>query len=345
MSDVLTFAESWTAYTTGTVNGGASNGPIFLARWTSTANGQWSIIADSIGQYAELTASGVSIFKTLRTHNAAYTVGFRVRIPTIAVTSLFTIYNNAQALGAVSINADGTVTLSGQSAGVSVIGTTNESIHAGKWYYFEVSISLTGTTNINVAMILKINGSQILSGNINTGVNNTNLTSRDTTLNRIGFAGVAHLRDIYVNIGASQFDGDITIRAIRPDGDLTSGWICSTGTTEYVLVNENFSDFDTTYVYQTATGSQAIWSWQDLPTFSGTIKGIQISIMARKDDEGSKSFEIVTGTTGTETASPEFFVGDDYVAYFHCQDNDPATGVPYTVSGFNAKPFGIKVIS
>lgn len=344
MSDVLTFAESWTAYTTGTVNGPTSNGPIFLARWSSTANGQWSIVADGSGQYASL-GQNVSILKTLRNHNAAYTIGFRIRISQLASTTLFTIFNNASSLGALSLNSDGTITVSGQSAGASVIGTTNESLHTGKWYYFEVSISLSGTTNINVAIVFKINGESVLSGNINTGVNNTSLTSRDTTLNRIGLFGLADYRDIYVNIGASQFDGDIKILGIRPDGDLTSNWICSTGTTEYVLVNETFSDFDTTYVYQTATGSQGIWSWQDIPTFSGTIKGIQISMIARKDDEGTKVFKIVTGTTGTETSSPNFYVGDDYIAYFHCQDNDPATGVPYTVAGFNAKPFGIEVVT
>lgn len=343
MSDVLTFAESWTAFTTGTINGSPSNSAIFLARWTSNVNGQSTILTDSRGNYIEVQG-GVSIFKTLSSHQGGFTCGFRVRLPSITAIPLLGFYNNAQALGTVSVNVDGTLTVSGQSAGSSVIGTTNESLHVNKWYYIELSITLSGTSNINVAAILRVNGDQLISGNINTGVPNTNLPSQSTTLNRISLNGLADYRDIYVNAGGNTFDGDIKILAIRPDGDLVSNWICSTGTTEFVLVNENFSDFDTTYVYQTATGSKAIWTWQNLPSFSGTIKGIQISIIARKDDEGSKSFEIVTGTSGTETSSPEFYLSDDYIAYFHCQDNDPATGVPYTVVGFNAKDFGVNVI-
>lgn len=344
MSNILAFAESWSGYTTNTGSTAAGiNNQIILARWTNIdAGGVFFIRNDGVGNYNSIGAS-VNIYKTVN-HQTGYTIGFRVRIELPGSYPVLTLYNNNTQLGNVTINIDGTIGVYGQSSGSSLIAISNSIIHANTWYYFELSVSLSGTTPINVAAILRVNGEELVNGNVNTAVNTVDLTSQNATVNRFSFAGQIDIRDIYANAGASNFDGDIKILAVRPNADVVSNWVCSSGTSEFALVNETFSDFDASYVSQTATGSQGIWGWEDIPTFSGTIKGIQISIIARKDDEGSKSFEIVTGSTGTETASPEFYLADSYVAYFHCQDDDPATSVPYTVTGFNAKDFGIKLI-
>lgn len=341
MSNILAFAESWSGYSTNT-GSGAINTEILLCRWTSNDNGgNFTINNDSAGNYITVGPS-VNIYKTI-THQSGFTCGFRTRLPT-GGSHLLTFYNNNATLGNVTVNLDGTISVYAQGSGNVLIATSNAVINANRWYYFELSIALSGTTNINVAAILHVNGEELINANANSGISNANLTSLTTTLNRIGISGACDYRDIYLNNGSGQFDGDIKILAVRPNGDVVSGWNTSTGTVHYTLVNELFSDFDATYVYSTATTSQDIWDWQDLTSFGGTIKGIQISIMARKDDEGSKSFEIVTGSTGAEDSSPEFYLSDDYIAYFRCQDDDPATGVPYTVTGFNAKQFGIKVI-
>ncbi len=64
---------------------------------------------------------------------------------------------------------------------------------------------------------------------------------------------------------------------------------------------------------------------------------------ARKDAEGTKKFQTVVGNTGTEAHSVDFSVEDNYVFHHTVFDLDPATSLPWTVVGFNAKRFGVKI--
>lgn len=334
----LEFCESWTAFKAAST-GDATNAAIINARWNSLVSAGGTIITDSRGNYYSAGASS-GLNKTV-SHHAGFTLGLRLLPQAGQVVSLA---NNAQNFVTISVNSDGTMNVI--TANNVATDTTNASLHVNKWYYLELSMALTGSTNINMAYEFRVNGETLLSTNHNTGLNNINFPSQTTTANVLSLQGGGGnaFRDIYLNNTSGAFDGDVIIEASRPDSDVVTNWVTSSGTTHYTLVNENYSDFDTTYVYTTATGSQDIYTWQDIPSFNGIIQAIQISFIARKDDEGSKVFEIVTGTSGTETHSPQFYLSDDYIAYFHCQDTDPATGTNWTVPGFNNKDFGIKAI-
>jgi hypothetical protein len=342
----LEFCESWSwfqASAIGIFDNTAINGALLLGRWTSKINVAGVFTSDAFGKYYNPGANGY-LYKTM-THRSGWTVGFRFRIPNLGPAILWTGWNNDQALCNITVNADGTLTVrAGQSgAGNPLIGTTNAAVHSGKFYYGELSCELTGTTNINVAIKLRVNGEQLLDANANSGINQSSLTSGTTTINRHSITGSADYRDLYFNSAANTFRGDVKILGVRPNGDVVSQMTPTGGGAHYTQVNEEFSDSDTTTVSDSVVGHQDIWDWEDIPGFSGTIQAIQVSINARKDDEGSRAFEIVTGDTGTEAASPDFYVADDYVCCHTPQDVDPATGLAYTRAGFNAKRFGVKI--
>ena len=139
--------------------------------------------------------------------------------------------------------------------------------------------------------------------------------------------------------------GDIAIVGIFPNGDGgESDWTPISGSIHYLMVNSHPVDLSK-YLFDLTPGDLDTWNWDDAPGFSGTIKAINIGMDARKDGEGTKSFEIVVGTTGTEAHSDEFFVSDLTPEYYEMGlETDPATGVAWTLAGFNAKEFGIKLI-
>jgi len=338
MPATIEFVEGWQwfkASIAGVPSSDPVNGALVFGRWTDLINATATFFTDAYGKYCAIGENGY-LFITL-SHNGGWTVGFRFNLPQAG--NLWTGYNNADALGNLTANADGTLTLraGGSGFGNPLIGTSNFAVHFGKWYYAEISCALSGSAPVNSAMQLKINGELLLDGNAGSNFNAAGLTSGTATINRHSLTGACSYRDIVMRNQALTYGGDVKIIAVRPNGDVITQWTPTGGGPSYTQVNEDFSDFD-------ATKLSDILDWQDIPGFAGTIQGIQASMNAKKDDEGLRTFKTVTGDTGSEEQSDEFFLSDDYVCYRTCQDVDPATGLPYTQAGFNAKRFGVRVI-
>lgn len=351
------FAEGWLKYKAGTNFDPVSRGDI-LAAWTGI--GGFTLQPSSLGGQEMQLAGGTSMFKTLD-HQAVWIVGDRIMLSSgTGLTLDTTIYqgrNNGTVLVTVVTNIDGTLTA---YAGGVAIGTSSFALHSNKHYYFEVKVTLTGTTNINVAVVVNIDGNPVINGNANSGINQNTLISGTATINNHVFlsgntVALIH-KDIYIcdNTGTlnNDFLGDVQIGALRPNGDVVTSWTPNTGSVHWSLINDFEppsgtwgwgSDSDGTYISSGTVGAQDIWDWEDIITFSGQIKFIQLSMFARKDAEGTKKFAIVTGNTGSEDQSPDFSVEDDYVYHQYILDKDPATGLAWTVTGFNAKRFGVKV--
>lgn len=340
----LEFCESWEwfkASALGVSSSDATNGALLLGRWTDLINSNVVFYTDAFGKYANIGANAY-LYKTM-SHQAGWTIGFRFRIGQAGL--LWTGYNNNGNLGQFTVNADGTLTLKAGPFSNNLVGTTNFAIHMHKWYYAEVSCALSGSTPIVAAMKLKVNGQLLLDGSSNTALNAADLISGTATINSHSLTGSCDYRDIYFNKTANSFRGDIKIIGRRPNGDVVTAWTPTGGGTSFDQINEDYSDFDTTRITSPTIGQKAIFDWQDIPSFSGTIQAVQISVNARKDDEGLRTIKIETGDTGTEAASDEIFLADDYVCYHTPQDVDPATGLAYTQAGYNAKRYGVEVIA
>jgi hypothetical protein len=336
------FAESFERYKAA-VFSDASLLQNFLERWTTNFGLSQSITTGRNGQGLSMPF-GATVSKTLA-HGAEWVVGFAFRSDSIPTTNagIWGLNNNSNALVGINFNVDGTLSL--QAAGS--IAVSQRALHKSRWYYIEAHVTLSGATPIMVAAELRINGKVECSGSGSTGANASAQLSNDATGNVHTFAGPTGggtFDDIYIKDAAGYY-GDIRIIALYPNGDVVTGWTPSAAGTHYTLVNEHPADEDVTYVKTATANLQDIYDWQDCPGFSGTIKAIDISALARKDDEGTKSFKIVVGDTGTEAASDEFFVSDTYEYYEYGLETDPATGLAWTQAGFNAKRFGVKLIS
>lgn len=288
------------------------------------------------------------LFKTL-THKATWYAGVRI-YPQQFDGTYHGLHNN-QSLASWQINADGTMSL---FAGANAIGTSSSSLHLGRKYYVEIGYTLSGTTNISVNATLRVNGIVWVTGTALSGINQSSLLLGTATVNVHQFQGpnsnaFMTVSDLYIFDGDGSlnntFAGDVNIIAIFPNGDVVTQWTPSTGTVHYVLINNPTPDDDATYVSETVATHQDIYDWQDIPTFQGTIRGVQLSFMSRKTAEGTKTFKQVVGDTGTEQSSDTFSVSDDYIYFHFPYDVDPATGLAWTRAGFNAKRFGVNLVS
>ncbi len=346
MPTILEFCESWQwfhATALGVSSSDPTNGALVLGRWQDLINATAVWKSDAYGKYCSVGANAY-LSKTV-SHTAGKTIGFRFLAD--GPTQVFQFWNNDAGLGNLTINTDATLTVRAGSSGGGnpLVATSDFAVKFGKWNYGELSLSLSGSAPVVAAIKLKINGQLIIDGSANTNFDAADLISGTATCNRISLIGSCSFRDIYLNTTADSFRGDIKIIAVRPNGDVVTDWTPTGGGASYTQINEDYSDFDTTRITDATIGHKAIFDWEDIPSFSGTIEAVQISVNAKKDDEGLRTIKTETGDTGTEAASDEIFLSDDYVCYHTPQDVDPATGLPYTRAGFNAKRYGWEVIS
>ncbi len=349
MSFVL-FKDSFQRYDLGAVTGALFDN--LQSRYT-IVSGTLNIAAN--GRAGQCVNMGQSAIAKVLPHSSRWVAGFAYRRNQAPVGNedRYTLLNNDNIMCRLLEDADGTLSI--HAGNSNVIAVTNRALNTGRWYFGEIDMTLSGGTPISLAAELRINGHVEASGSGSTGVNaSSNLSFAstggvDANFHQLsGATGVGNscdFDDLYIK-NEGGYEGDIRNVACFPNGDGgTLQWTPNSGSTHFDRVNSH--PVDLTKWLETALANNIdIWDFDDLPTFSGQIVGINISVLARKDDEGTKSFKIVVGDTGTEASSDEFFVSDVTPEYYEFSLKlDPATGLAWTRTGFNAKKFGVKLIS
>lgn len=348
MSFVL-FKDSFSRYKVAT-SGDSSLVTNIQERYTF-ARGTWAIDTSG-GIGPELQLVGGSVGKTLA-HSSRWVGGHRYRYISTSLgnSDIYQLLNNDKIMASVAQNADGTLSLKTNNGG-TVLGVSTRSLFSGIRYYVEWDFTLSGSSPVSVLGELRINGHVETSGSGSTGYNANQLLSGAADANLHAFNGTAGgagtgswIKDIYLKNEAG-YDGDTHIVALYPasDGGILQ-WTPNSGLVHFNRVNSH--PVDITKWLQTATpGNIDLWGFDSLPVFSGTIEGINISVLAQKDDEGTKSFKIVTGATGTDFQSDEFFVSATNPEYYEAYlKTDPQTGLAWTQAGVNALKAGVLCVS
>jgi hypothetical protein len=339
-------AESFSRYGSGVITGTILTQMLY--RYTTVGGGQ---IGTTFGKNGNgITLSNSPLTRTVP-HSNVWTVGFRIQAPSGSTNNvvIYKITNNDHVMFQLRYNVDGTLTMFA-GAGTTLIGTTERALLNTRWYWIDFIVTFSGTSSITCTAELRINGNVEVSGSAATGWANTDLISGDNKANRHVLDGFTNFQSTYYDDwyfkNSSGYYGDIRIIAlyINGEGD-TLQWTPQTGTVHYVMVNTHPADV-TKYVETATPGNIDTYNWEDIPSFSGTVKAVNMGFLANKNDEGTKSFEIVFGNTGTEEHSVDFYVSSDTPEYYeHSNELDPATGLAWTQAGWNAKQAGIKLIT
>ncbi len=344
MSFVL-FKDSFERYDVGSITGALLDN--MLSRYTQMSNVS-SIISN--GRTGQAIRCGNSGFAKTLDHASRWVIGFAYRLnqaPT-GNSVIYALSNNNNLMCAIYQDADGTLSLRSGAGGATVLGVTSRAINENRWYFIELDMTVGGGTPVTMDAELRINGQVQCSGSGSTGFNDTDNLSGAADANYHAFNGIpgtatsCDFDDIYLKNEAG-YEGDIRNIPAYPSGDGgTTDWTPQSGTDHFAMVDSH--PVDLTKWLETATvGDIDLWTFT-LPTFSGSIVAVNFSVLARKDDEGTKSFKIVCGPTGTDAESDEFFVSDVTPEYYEFSLKlDPTTGVAW-VPGATITA-GVKLIS
>jgi hypothetical protein len=216
-----------------------------------------------------------------------------------------------------------------------------------QWFYLEVKITFA----TNGSWTLRINNQVVRSvSGINT-IQSSNPYANKVTISGLNQPTLSPVLwdDYYIcdtnGTYNNDFLGDTKVVTLYPnaEGSLLQ-WTPSSGTTHYSLLNENTPNDDTNYVYTSTAGATETANFQDV-SLVGSILGIMQNACIRKDDAGARTAALVCKIGSNVYESSEVSIGNSYTFLKQLREVDPSTGLPWSISGFNAAEFGVRMKS
>lgn len=219
------------------------------------------------------------------------------------------------------------------------------------WVYVEAKITLGNPGTV----ALRWNGQPVsgIANPISQRTNNATWTYYSGIrlgMNSGSQATSIYYDDLYVCDGTgsvnNDFLGDVRVSTLYPQSQGTySSFASPTSGSHVSALSDLTPDYDASYLTGVTPATQDTYLFSRLPT-GATVKGVQETILARKDDAGAKTFATYVKNGASEQQGVLTFNAlDTYTYYLQQMDQNPALAVPWTPSNFNSSEFGIRVVS
>jgi len=236
----------------------------------------------------------------------------------------------------------------------TTLGSGSMVLRSPHWYYIELKVLIDNT---NGGVWLRINGQD----EIRLGAYALTPTSLDTQATANAYANQIWLGsgasanylcdDLYICDATgsrnNDFLGDVRVQTILPSADGgTNEWTASAGS-RWECVDDPTPDSVTDYISEDTAGQKNTFAFGNVTPTSGTVKGTQILIAARKDDAGSRFIAPVygNGTPASDVDGATVSVGDSYIYYSEIKEQDPVAAADWTIASVNAAEFGVRLVS
>lgn len=244
--------------------------------------------------------------------------------------------------GAFTVGMDGLTHLYLKDATGTIVGTGTTPIFAYTWYYIEVKlVGGVGELHIDGGSTPEIG--PVASAGFNT-FSSVALYTAGLDTSSVGFD------DIYVLDTTTSFNndllGDCHVETLYPVADGTyQQWSPDPGSpsTHYDKVNEEYTDGDSTYVFDSNMGDKDTYVMADLSFVTGSVFASQLNLYARKNQAGTREAKALIRQSGTDYLYPTplpFGVSYRFLSYLY--NTDP-TGSAWTVSTINANECGMEL--
>ena len=250
----------------------------------------------------------------------------------------------------LAVAADGTVAVRQQNEGGTVIATTGpEVFRFGVWNYIEVKVLLSDTVG---TVAVKLNGETVIS---DIAGNKDTCYGTYSAWNQIEFAalsGNAYYDDIYVCDGSgsvnNDFLGECRVVTLLPQTDAVAAgsnadFTPSAGTDHGALVDEAAPNDDTDYIASSTVNHVDSWHYPALG-YTGTIKGVQMSLSAKKTDSGTRAIAAVTRPASTNRVhGTDHYIATNYAYWRSIWELNPEDSAAWEVADVDGAEFGVKV--
>ena len=230
--------------------------------------------------------------------------------------------------------------------GVSVVASAPDgTVKSGTWSFIEWKVLLDQSAGTVTA---KVNGKTVI-----TETGKDTAAQAGTTWDRywMGFGG--NFDDVYICDGSgaqnNDFIGECRVITLLPQTDAVAAgsnadFTCSTSTDHGAMVDETSPDDDTSYVYSSTLSHVDSWEYPALG-YTGSIKGVQMSLYARKTDSGTRAIAAVTRPASTNRVhATDHYLGTDYTYWLALWELNPEDSAAWEVADVDGAEFGVKVM-
>jgi len=224
-------------------------------------------------------------------------------------------------------------------------------ITASAYHFIEVFLDVgNGASPADGSVIVRVNGVVVI-----------NASSVDTQATAITTVSQAAILQSPVGSGVSNYDcadlyccdttgtynttflGDTQWLDMNVNGDtVTTDWTRNTGATDFSCISDTTPDADTTYVEATAAAQKSDYDLETLPGTVGEVLAVVSKPMLRKTDAGAAQVQVSMVSGASVGSGTDRAITETYTYWRDTFETDPATGVPWTPTSFNAAQIRIE---
>jgi len=340
--------------------------------WAVTAEGRFGKCIKRVST-SNVNESGYLSIAPLTTRSGSWTpvlgnggvCGFALKVDNLlgvngstGDSKIFSVHEGDAEHLYVLLNPSGTFTLyTGMLSTSTLVANSSEGITSGTWMFVEFKWRIdpgAGSFEIRVngISVLTYSGTTIEDYAAIPSLGMWNSVRIFGTQSAVSPLLTMRMCDLYLadlasadGDDVSDFLGDGVVETIMPNaGGASSGWTPSSGS-NYAAVDEIPPDDDSSYVATTDPNTIDTYNCQNVPT-TAVVKGLQVCLLARKEEEGAASVAPVIRQSGTNYVGPTQGVAsvsyDRYITQAY--DLNPATLAKFTATEVNADEFGVKKV-
>jgi hypothetical protein len=241
---------------------------------------------------------------------------------------------------------DGTISV--LRGGSTVLSTSASPITFASFGYLEWKFTIDDASG---SYEVRYNGAMITNGSGADTRNGANATANQFQLRAAATpGGNFDFEDLYIldSTGSTNnnFLGDVRVDTYLPNGNGNSSQLVGSdadSTDNYALVDETLQNGDTDYVQSATVNNKDTYAFTDMSHTPASIFGVQINMIAKKDDSGTRSICSVTRSGGSDTDGATQALSTSYLCYREIRETDPNTAAAWTRANLNSAEFGVKV--
>lgn len=276
---------------------------------------------------------------------ATWIIGFAFKTATLIQRQLLVFIDAGGALHAsVQITAGGLIRVFRGDTGGTLLGTGTIAIVPNVWTYLEFKVTISDTVGV---FVTRVNG--VVDINLSNQDTRNAGTSASAYLIQImqtsGSTITTDIDDMYINDGSGGVDDDFwgDGRVVEKSVDGAGNYAQFTPSTgsNWQNVDDATPDSDTTY-NESSTLNQIDSMTTAALGVTGTIKGVEVLISARKTDAGVGEIAPHWRIANTDYAGTSKALSVDYTYVSQTYRVSPNTSSAWTVSELDGAELGYK---
>lgn len=316
-----------------------------LMKWTS--KGGSPTIATSpvrLGTQALKINGGSNTLTKALDAQSSWVVGFAFYFSALPATASTILRLTDSGTTQVDLRLNPSGTLSVTRNGTALTGgTSTGTVNALNWHYVEFKVTIGNSISPGTCAV-RVNAGTFLTVDAGQDVQNTANSTADSVVLLATTTGCdCSFADLYVCDGTgsdnTDFLGDCRVQTLRPDaaGD-SAMWTPSAGS-NYQCVDDAQQNGDSDYVSSSLALAIDLYNLDAL-SGSGTVKGVQVVLGARKDDAGTRQISPVLKPTSTSFTGTAVTLTTSFQFYLEIEERNPDTSLAWTFSQLNACQLG-----